>query len=70
MTPRDGSLTDRLITHLRRHPGLELTGRQIAEQFSYKRGAVYARVAVAVRAGLVEWIGGKRPHRIRLAHPK
>lgn len=63
---RDGCLSDRVTTWLRRHPDATLTARQISEQFSYKRGSVHERMRSALQAELVQFVGDKRPHVYRL----
>ncbi len=63
-----GSLSDRVVQWLRENPEEELTATDISVKFAYRRGSVHLRMQPALRLGLVEWVGDKRPHRYRLPH--
>jgi len=62
MTIHDGSLADRVVNHLRRHPEAKLTACEIASLFSYRRNKVHERMRPALKEGLAELAGDKRPH--------
>ena len=61
----NGSIADRVVQWFHQHPSEELTARDIAIKFGYRRNRVHERLAVAVREGYLEH-SNTRPRVFRL----